>query len=59
MITTPAIPIKVFFLSNFVEINKIAISIVICVRNGSGILLWSDSGIKDKADSPTRRGTPK
>jgi hypothetical protein len=30
------------------------IAVQIRVRDGSGILLWSDSGIKDTADSPTR-----
>jgi len=33
-----------------------------CVRDRSGILMCSDSGTKDLADSPTRslrRGTPK
>ncbi|SHG67282.1 hypothetical protein SAMN05443549_105298 [Flavobacterium fluvii] len=27
------------------------------IRDGSGILLWSDSGTKDTADSPTRSFT--
>jgi len=30
-----------------------------CVRDSSGILLWSESGTKDRAKSPTLVVTPK